>query len=129
MLRRIEDGELRQLLGEILSSTREGEQAEYERYVRTIDSPPFSPSVVQFGHDSDGDVVVTAVDWETASEDPAFRLRILQGMQTYKNLLKTHKAILLIHERALQILADQGYSPKQNWLEDNRDRFDEELGE
>ena len=118
MLQLIESADLRQLLGEILSSL-EWEHREYQRYVSTLDAPPFSADTVGYALDSDDTVVVTSVDWELARAEPAFRQRVLQGISVYSILLHIHKDFVTTHEDALKILADSGFQPSKNWLEEH----------
>lgn len=117
MLQLIESPDLRQLLGEILSS-REWEHTEYQRWVSTLDAPPFSADVVGYALDSDDTVIVSSVDWELARAEPAFRQRVLQGIGVYNVLLVIHKGLVMTHEDALKILAESGFQPSENWLEE-----------
>ena len=122
MLRLIVDPKLRQILGEILSGIR-SEYAEYDRYVESIYAPEFSAEIVEFGigADGDGEVLVTNVDWDAASADPAFLLRLHQGLRIYMELRRSHKNKLLVHEQALDMLAKRGFQPSVNWVEENED--------
>ncbi len=79
--------------------------------------------MVQLGFGADGEVVVTKVDWDAASADPAFLLRIHQGLRIYMELRHSHKNRLLVHEQALDMLAKSGFEPSENWIEENQDQL------
>lgn len=122
MLQLIENPDLRQLLGEILSGL-EPEYREYQRYVATLDAPPLSGDIVSYALDSDDDIVVTSVDWELARAEPAFRQRVLQGIGVYNSLLRAHRYRIAIDEDVLEILSDSGFQPSGTWLEENQKRL------
>lgn len=116
MLRLI-DADLLQILGELVISRDD----EYQRHVASITAPPVSAELVSYDFGPEGAVVIASVDWEAASKDPAFRQRVFQGIGAYRNLLRSHKAVLLIHEQALQELLQLGYKPSGNWLAENEE--------
>jgi len=122
MLQLIESPDLRQLLGEMLSGL-EPEYREYQRFVSTLDAPPFSADIVGYALDSDDEIVVTSVDWELARADPAFRRRVLQGIGVYNSLLRAHKYRIAIDEDVLEILSESGFQASGTWLEENQKRL------
>ena len=122
MLQLIEDRDLRQLLGEIISGI-EPEYREYQRYLATIDSPSFSADIVSYALDPDDNAVIASVDWELARAEPAFRQRVLQGIGLYSHLLRAHRYRTALHEDALEILSERGFQPSGNWLEENQKKF------
>ena len=122
MLQLIESPDLRQLLESIYSGI-DVENREYQRYISNVDAPPFSADIVRYALDSDDEVAVVSVDWELARAEPAFRQRVLQGIKLFKDLLRWHKFQVVQHEDALKILADHGFQPSKNWLEEYQKRI------
>lgn len=122
---RLVDPDLLQLLGELVMSR----DNEYQRHVSSITAPPFSAAIVGYAFGPEGGVVIASVDWEAARADRPFRQRVFQGVNAYRNLSMSHKAVLLIHEQALHKLLQLGYQPSANWLAENQETINERLSE
>ena len=115
MLRPVQNQELRQGLGEIISLA-DAQQAEYTRYVARISAPQYSAAVVRYGMGADGRVTVVDIDTDAASSDPAFRQQLWQGIPAYQDVAHLNELAVKLQLEVLGMLADEGFRPSENWL-------------
>lgn len=127
MLKLISNKDLRQALGEITSiAIGPAEAMEHQRHVNQNTAPPFSATVVDYVIGNSGRAEVVNLDLELARTDPNFRLRILFGVNTYLDIVSQNRLMVNLIKVVLEMLANEGYEPSDNWLNANYKRFGEE---
>ena len=128
LLRKMPSREPRAALGELLPPDKL-DAPFYERSLRTLTAPDFSPGAVTYGRRDepgkrgDGTLLVASVDLDRAKSDPLFGRRVLQGHSVYMSRIGINEFSRRVDCDILDRLAAEGYEPSGHWLVDNLQRI------